>query len=100
MIMNTRSLADYLEPLLAPDLEHIQNIRIGTKSVAYWPQRFVSDRDADDLMRLFERVVKAAARTWPSWATTAMRSSCASTIAQQAVKRIVGTGATCACRGR
>jgi len=56
LVMNTRSLADYIEPLLAPDLEHVQTIRIGTKALSYWPQRFVTDRDADDLLRLFERV--------------------------------------------
>ncbi|MFD2271716.1 hypothetical protein ACFS07_12580 [Undibacterium arcticum] len=55
LIMNTRSLAGYLEPLLAPELSHIQNIRIGTKSVAYWPQRFVTDKDADDLIELFKK---------------------------------------------
>jgi len=49
LVMNARSLSEYLMPLLSPDLAHIQNIRIGTKSVAYWPQRFVSDKDADDL---------------------------------------------------
>jgi L-lysine 2,3-aminomutase len=53
-----------IEPLLAPELAHIQNIRIGTKSVAYWPQRFVTDRDADDLLRLFEKVVASGA-IWP-----------------------------------
>ena len=29
--MNARSLTDYIEPLLAPDLAHIQHIRIGTQ---------------------------------------------------------------------
>ena len=59
LIMNTRSLTEFIEPLLAPELAHIQNIRLGTKSVAYWPQRFVTDKDSDDLLRLFERVVAA-----------------------------------------
>ena len=59
LVMNARSLTDYIEPLLAPDLAHIQHIRIGTKAVAYWPQRFVTDKDADDLLRLFETVVRS-----------------------------------------
>ena len=62
LVMNARSLTDYIEPLLAPDLAHIQHIRIGTKAVAYWPQRFVTDKDADDLLRLRNR---RAAGTWP-----------------------------------
>ena len=59
MIMRTKVLRRYIEPLLAPELEHVQNIRIGTKSLAYWPQRFVTDDDADDCLRLFEEVANA-----------------------------------------
>ncbi|MCA9728511.1 MAG: hypothetical protein KC729_12555, partial [Candidatus Eisenbacteria bacterium] len=50
-------LEEYIEPLLAPEFDHVRSIRIGTKSVAYWPYRYVSDKDADDLLRLFDRVV-------------------------------------------
>jgi KamA family protein len=56
MIMGTGVLRRYIEPFLRPDLEHIESIRIGTKSLSYWPQRFVSDPDADDALRLFEQV--------------------------------------------
>ena len=59
MIMGAPVLARYLEPLLGPGLEHIESIRIGTKSLAYWPQRFVTDPDADDTLRLFEQVAAA-----------------------------------------
>jgi hypothetical protein len=37
----------------------VRSIRIGTKSVAYWPYRFVSDKDTRDVLRLFEKVAKA-----------------------------------------
>jgi KamA family protein len=59
MIMGAGVLRQYVEPLLDPSLEHIESIRIGTKSLAYWPQRFVTDPDADETLRLFERVVGA-----------------------------------------
>lgn len=59
MVMKTDHLAAYLDPLLKPELEHVQTIRIGTKSLTFWPQRFVNDADADELLRLLERVVKA-----------------------------------------
>lgn len=58
-IMNTAGLRHYLEPLLIPELAHVQTIRIGTKAVAYWPQRFVTDADADDLLNLFEQVIRS-----------------------------------------
>lgn len=58
MIMGTGVLRRYIEPLLRPELDHIESIRIGTKSLSYWPQRFVSDPDADDALRLFEQVTE------------------------------------------
>ena len=59
MVMKTHHLADYLLPLLEPQYAHIQTIRIGTKSLTYWPHRFTTDADADDMLRLFERLVRA-----------------------------------------
>jgi KamA family protein len=93
LVMNARSLAEYLEPLLVPELAHVQNIRIGTKSVAYWPQRFVSDKDADDLLRLFEKVVNSG-RNLAIMGHYNHPRELAHPIAQQAVRRIIATGAT------
>ena len=59
MIMGAPVLRRYVEPLLGAGLDHIESIRIGTKSLAYWPQRFVSDPDADDTLRLFEQVAES-----------------------------------------
>jgi KamA family protein len=59
MIMRTDVLRQYVEPLLRPELEHVTNLRIGTKALTFWPQRFVTDPDADDLLRLVERLVEA-----------------------------------------
>jgi KamA family protein len=57
LVMRAGVLARYIEPILEADLPGLDAIRIGTKAPAYWPQRFSSDGDADDLMRLFERIV-------------------------------------------
>ena len=62
MIMGAVVLRRYIEPLLDRGLDHLESIRIGTKSLAYWPQRFVTDPDADDTLRLFEEVA-ATGRT-------------------------------------
>jgi KamA family protein len=91
MIMNASSLQGYLEPVL--EIEHIQNIRIGTKSVAYWPQRFVTDRDADDVLRLFERVVKSG-RSLSLMAHFNHPVEIRPEIAQTSLRRILNTGAT------
>lgn len=98
MVMSTRALAVFLESLLVPELAHIQNIRIGTKAVAYWPQRFVSDRDADELMRLFEKVV-AAGKNLAIMGHYSHAVELRNDMAQKAVKRIVSTGATLRMQG-
>lgn len=58
-IMKTAAMREYIRPLLSPDLPHLRTIRIGTKALAYWPQRFVTDDDADDLLHLFQEVIKS-----------------------------------------
>lgn len=92
MVMSAAKLAAYIEPLLRPDFDHIRNIRIGTKAVAYWPYKFVTDKDADDTLRLFEKVVYADKHIsimghynhWKELQTD---------IAQEAIKRIRNSGA-------
>uniref|UniRef100_A0A6U6EBX6 Radical SAM core domain-containing protein n=1 Tax=Odontella aurita TaxID=265563 RepID=A0A6U6EBX6_9STRA len=63
MIMRTKSLAQYLEPLTDPNfLPHIKNIRIGTRSLTFWPQRFTTDADANELIELMRRVREEGGR--------------------------------------
>lgn len=59
LVAKTRHLIKYIEPLLDSSLNHIKNIRIGTKALSYWPYRFTSEDDSDDLLRLFERLVNS-----------------------------------------
>jgi L-lysine 2,3-aminomutase len=56
MIMRARNLAMHIDPLLGAELPSLRTIRIGTKSLSYWPHRYLTDRDADDVLRLFERI--------------------------------------------
>ena len=92
MIMRTNVLRRYIEPLLTPELEHVQNIRIGTKALAYWPQRFVSDRDADDCLELFDDVAEAG-RHLAVMGHYSHPVELESAIAIKAVRRIRATGA-------
>ncbi len=92
MVMSTAKLERYVEPLLDPSLEHLQSIRIGTKALAYWPQRFVTDSDADDLLRLFERIV-ASGRSVALMAHYSHYREMEPAIAREAIRRIRRTGA-------
>lgn len=91
MVMKTNHLAAYLEPLLKPELDHIQTIRIGSKSLSFWPQRYVTDADADQLLKLLERLVKAGKHVtlmahfnhWREFSTP---------IAREAIQRLRATG--------
>lgn len=59
MVMNAAILGSYIKPLLTSDFDHIRSIRIGTKSLAYWPYRYLTDSDSDDVIRLFEEINKS-----------------------------------------
>ncbi|MCF8240618.1 MAG: lysine 2,3-aminomutase [Melioribacteraceae bacterium] len=92
MVMTLDKLKVYIEPLLQPEFDHIRNIRIGTKSIAYWPYKYVTDKDADGVLQLFEKVIKAGKHLaimshynhWVELSTD---------VSKEAVRRIRNTGA-------
>ena len=92
MIMSAEVLRRYVEPLLGPELSHVQTVRIGSKALAYWPQRFVSDPDAGDTLRLFERVIEAG-RGLALMAHFSHPRELEPPLVTQAARRIQGTGA-------
>ncbi|ACU36627.1 lysine 2,3-aminomutase [Actinosynnema pretiosum subsp. pretiosum] len=95
MIMSTERLRSHLEPLLAVDT--VRTIRIGTKSVAYWPHRFTTDPDADEVLRLFERVV-ASGRSLAVMAHFSHPRELETDQARAALARIRATGAVVYCQ--
>lgn len=56
MIMSALKLRYYIEPLLDSGLPQVQNIRIGSKVLGFWPYKFLSDSDALDTLALFKSV--------------------------------------------
>lgn len=92
MTMSAAVLRAYIEPLLAPGYEHIRTLRIGTKSLAYWPYRYLTDPDADDVIRLFEQVA-AAGKNLTVQAHFNHPVELSTEALRQAVARIRNTGA-------
>jgi KamA family protein len=93
MIMGEAVLRRYIEPLLTdPLLDHIESIRIGTKSMAYWPQRFVTDPDADATLDLFGEVVSTG-RTLAVMAHFSHPRELEPDMVSDAARRINSTGA-------
>ncbi len=92
LIMTADRLESYLLPLIENDLPHIKNIRLGTKALGYWPYKFTSDRDCDDIIRLFSKIVDSG-KSLAFMAHFNHPVELQTDVAQQAVKRILSTGA-------
>lgn len=98
MVMKTHHLKQYIEPLLDRSLHHVQTLRIGSKALTYWPHRFVTDEDADELLRLLERLVRAGKHVafmahFNHW------RELESYMTRRAIQRIRNTGAEIRCQG-
>lgn len=59
LIMATHVLRRFVEPVLDRSVEHVRTLRFGTKALSFWPYRFTSDHDADDLLALVEHAIRA-----------------------------------------
>lgn len=55
MIMNSKILASYLEPL--SQVKSLKTIRIGTKSLSFWPHKFLGEADSEGILNLFKKVI-------------------------------------------
>ncbi|MFB0516595.1 MAG: KamA family radical SAM protein [Candidatus Neomarinimicrobiota bacterium] len=91
LVMKTKLLAAHIKPLLAPEFKHLRNIRIGTKALTYWPYRFLGD-DADELLRLFERLVRNGKHVALMAHITHWREL-DPPVAREAIRRVRDTGA-------
>jgi KamA family protein len=58
MVMKANKLAKYIDPLLVSDIENLKSIRIGTKSLSYWPYRYLTDKDSEEILELFKRITE------------------------------------------
>lgn len=56
MVMSAKALGVYIDALLEADIPHLRNIRIGSKTLAFWPYRYVTDPDSDEILALFRKV--------------------------------------------
>jgi KamA family protein len=97
MVMSTSLLRRKIEPLLDARLSHVQSIRIGSKALAYWPYRFTTDRDADDLLRLFEQV-RMSGRQLAFMAHFSHPRELQTRAVRDAMRRILDTGAVIRCQ--
>jgi KamA family protein len=95
LVMSAELLGRWVDAALTVDT--VRTIRLGTKALSFWPYRFVTDPDADDLMRVFERVV-ASGRHLAVMAHFSHPREVAPAIVASAIRRIRATGAVIRCQ--
>lgn len=95
MVQNHQQFSRYFEA--AFDNDHISTIRIGTKSLAYWPYRFVTDQDADGMLRLLEAAVERGKHV-SIMAHFTHPVELSTPIVREALRRIRLTGAQVRCQ--
>ncbi|HEX2299953.1 MAG TPA: lysine 2,3-aminomutase, partial [Pseudonocardiaceae bacterium] len=92
LVMRTELLRRYLEPLLAPERDHVQTVRIGTKALSYWPNRVLVGDEADELLQLLEQLVNAGKHV-AMMLHLSHPAELATTAACRALRRLAATGA-------
>ncbi|TLX77695.1 4Fe-4S cluster-binding domain-containing protein [Labilibacter sediminis] len=93
MVMKSKVFEAYITKILDANIEHLQTIRVGSKSLSFWPYRFLTDSDADDMLSIFERVTKAG-KTLSFMAHFNHPRELSTEAVKQAVQKIRNTGAT------
>ena len=92
MVMTVKKLKEYIEPLLDADIPHLKSIRIGTKALSYWPYRFINDKDTQELLDLFKKVVDSGIQL-AFMAHLNHSNELQTEAAEVAIKNILSTGA-------
>ncbi len=58
MIMKAKMFSKYIETLIDAKLPNLKTIRIGTKSLSYWPYKFLTDEDSEQMLDVFRNVTR------------------------------------------
>ena len=98
MVMLSKTLRKYIIPLLRDrQTENLTTIRIGTKSLAYWPLRYISDPDSKDLLDLFADISRSG-KHLTLQAHFSHPRELQTTAVQEAIRLIRMTGAQIRCQ--
>ena len=56
MVMHSRVFGSYIDEIIKADIPHLKTIRIGTKSLSYWPYKFVNEADTEGMLNIFKKI--------------------------------------------
>ncbi len=92
MIMKNKIFASYIDALLEADIPNLQTIRVGTKALGYWPYKFLTDDDAEDTLKTFEKIVRSG-KNLAIMAHFNHPVELSTDAVKEAIKRVRATGA-------
>ncbi|MFQ5602706.1 MAG: KamA family radical SAM protein [bacterium] len=92
MIMKPKLLTHYMNALLDADLPHLKTIRIGSKSLSFWPYKFIEGSEGDEIISLFKRIVDSG-KHLAFMAHFSHPIELSTRAVRAAIKRIQGSGA-------
>ena len=56
MIMKAKMFSKYVDALIESKLPNLKTIRIGTKALSYWPYKFLTDSDSQEMLEVFQKI--------------------------------------------
>ena len=56
MIMKAKVFSTYIDTIIDAKLPNLKTIRIGTKALAYWPYKFLTDSDSREMLDVFKKI--------------------------------------------
>lgn len=96
LVLKADTLKKFIDPILA--IDSVKVIRISSKSLAWWPYRFTTDKDADQLLALFE-YIQAGGRHLNLCAHFTHARELDHSEVKTAIQRIRATGTVIRCQG-
>lgn len=96
LTLTAAKIQEYVDPLL--EVDSVKTIRFNTKALTWWPFRFTTDKDAENILDLFRHIV-ASGRTLTFCAHLTHVKELQNDHVIEAVKNIQATGAQIICQG-
>ncbi len=92
LIMSAKLLNQYIDAILKAKIPHLQTIRFGSKTLGFWPYRYTSDKDSQELLNIF-RKIKSYGINVAFMAHFNHYNELKTSILKEAVEKIIDTGA-------
>ncbi len=92
MVMSAKVLDTYISRILDANIESLQTIRIGSKSLSFWPYRYLTDPDAEEVLDVFRKITSSE-KTLSFMAHFNHPQELSTKAVEEATQKILDTGA-------